>query len=153
MIGVAMECVLRPMIAIGSILSLSGGLVAQENGAAARPGFTIEVGMPIADVERGLADRRIRFVEKPRDVIKTNEDVADFDFSLDKNNVSAWICSSKSAKTVTSITLDVASRHGKEVAVWMRAKRITLENDGSYSVHFLPPVKNDQPQPQSVYPK
>ena len=132
-------------------------LRAQDQAVRSESRKTIEIGQTIADAQGILRDHRVDFSEGGFALASTNDDESHFSCVLDKQNAYAAIFYSKSAKTVTgmSIVFFPTGNHAKSTEAWVPARSITLEDDGSYAVHFLPPVKPQQkrPTPKSEVPR
>lgn len=68
---------------------------------------------------------------------------------IDPNHVYGAIWYTKSTQTVTGISLVFfpQQKHTKTMESWMLVRSIRFEPDGSYRVHFEPPVKESPATP------
>lgn len=97
----------------------------------------IDVGRPIAEVTSLLRERKIEWNPGGWAETAGNPDVAEVDFDLDEEMI-ARVFYSKSGKIVTGIRIVVSPKgEGRRARSHFPAKRIVLEEDGTYSVHFL----------------
>lgn len=138
-------------ITIASV-TYAGSLPAQEPAAISR---TIEIGQSIGDRAAILQDRRIAFGEGGFQEARRNDDRSDLVFEIDRGT-QARIGYSRATKKVTGISLYILPLNGasKTTLRILSAKRITLEGDGSYIVHFSPVGIEDEPAslPHPEYP-
>jgi hypothetical protein len=140
----------------GSACLLAAVIVSGQQQAAVTSAIkTISIGQPIEETQRLIKEREIEFGEGGFS-FADRDDAANLIVVLDKNSTYAAIHYSKSKKAVTGISLVFypPGRPQKSYQAWLSAKSITLETDGSYAVHFLPPRSVDpaEPKRQSVYP-
>jgi hypothetical protein len=102
---------------------------------------TIEIGQQLADAKKLLRDRDIDYENSRLELGSTDKDWDHFSFELDEDRTYVAVGFSKSRGTITSVLVVMGVAHGKKYQVDMAAKSITLEDDGSYIVHFLPAKK------------
>ncbi len=115
----------------------------------------IEVGRPIAETTAILREREIESNPGGWQETAGNPDTAEVDFHLNEEMV-ARIFYSQSRKVVTWIRIVVCPRgQGRGARSYFLVKRIQLEDDGSYSVQFLPEPKPGKSAPveENEFPK
>jgi hypothetical protein len=103
----------------------------------------IAIGQSISQSQEILRNQKIKFVEGGLALIKV-EDQDNLLCFIDDNSTWVAIFYSLSKKTVTHISPIVfpsKAGHNKRDECWLSAKSIKFEEDGSYAIHFLPPVK------------
>ena len=134
---------------------LSAQQVAAQHATAVQRPAVIEIGQPIAETLGVLRSRRVQWSDAPGQ-FTLNEDSGYLWFDLDKEHCNAEIFYSKSRQAVTGIYLVYypAQKHSRSDETSVSAKGVRLDDDGSYAVHFSPPVKEEQrvPPPAPQYP-
>lgn len=115
----------------------------------------IAVGRPIAETTAVLRERKIAWNPGAWAETAGSPDIAEVDFNLNEEMV-ARILYSKSRKEVVGIRIMVCPKgEGRRAHRSFRARSILLEDDGSYSVQFLPEPKADKSAPveKNEFPK
>ncbi len=77
----------------------------------------------------------------------TNDDLANLSFTLDEDHTRACVFFSKSSKAVTGISLvffPSENQPGKLYQSALQAKSVRFNADRSYTVHFAPPMTDQQ---------
>ena len=135
-------CRFSPVLAL-LVVCQSLALIAEEQEKSP----AIEVGRPIAETKAILRTRGIDWWPGAWDETGGSSDNAEIDFKLNTEIV-ARIHFSASRKAVTYIAVLVCPQgQGKISQRSFEAKGIRLEDDGSYSVQFLPEPKTDKLTP------
>ncbi len=106
----------------------------------AKANVTIQIGQPMAVVERLLREQGIEFATGGLAVVMASDDTDYITVTLDARQAYAMVSFSKSKQAVVGISLIVhpEDRPQKSYQVWLKAQRITLNADGSYDVRSLP---------------
>lgn len=108
----------------------------------------IEVGRPISETTAILRERKIESNPGGWQETAGNPDTAEVDFDLHEEMV-ARIFYSKSRKVVTHIGIVICPHgQGRGARSYFSASRIKLEDDGNYSVQFIPEAKAEKSAPK-----
>lgn len=119
--------------------------------------FTIKVGGSVTSAVAALRKRKIEFGEGRLALRKMDDNEGDLLCVVDRHRTNIVLFYSKSTGTITSMSAITFphERSPRIEHIWSKAKSVTLGDDGSYSIHFLPadPPISTSKLPRSVYPK
>ena len=127
----------------------------QQPVAARKLAIKIEVGQDISAVQESLRRNGIEFSDSYFSFSKNNSDTDYLAFELAQKQSAAAVFFSKTTHNVTSIEFVTwpEGNSAKAGQAWLRARSLTLEDDGGYSVHFLPRLSDEGKKKRaSVYP-
>jgi hypothetical protein len=135
-----------------TIACFSGLLPAQE--PKGQP--AIRVGGSIKAATEAFRKAGKEFHPGGMSILKLPDDEDYYCCTLDEEHAFIAVFFSKSSEKITSIAARLFQQKKRATGtdVWIDAKNVTLHEDGSYSIHFLPAKKKPDASPKrrSVYP-
>lgn len=140
----------RPLLSIVFLCALLAGIAysqqEESNEAPDDDSARLYIGQPLADLKSLLSERKIKFHEGGFELGGLDPDVSFLSVTLDHNHTYGCVFYSKSRMEVTKLVMVFfpSRRHTKTYESWIGATEISLFDDGSYAVHFAPPISEEE---------